>query len=193
MRTGIFGGTFDPIHIGHLMIAETIRTDFPLDRIVFIPAASPPHKFQIIGLPEKRFKMVQLAIRENPYFLISDIELRSSGVSYTIDTIQRLRKISKWQDDDLFLIIGADSLVEINSWREPDKILNDLKTLVVKRPGYDLNQVETKIFQKVTLVPTPMMDISSSAIRTRIRYGKSIRYWVHEEVEEYIRQEGLYR
>lgn len=193
MRTGIFGGTFDPIHMAHLTIAETLKSDFPLDRILFIPAFNPPHKERVVGCPEDRFRMVQLAIQDNPNFFISDIELERGSISYTIDTISLLNQSEKWCNDEFFLIIGADSLIEIETWKQPEQILNRLTTLVIERPGFDIQELNEKYRQKVILVPAPFIDISSSTIRKRIHENKSIRYWIHEKVEAYIHENGLYR
>lgn len=194
MRTGLFGGTFDPIHTGHLFVAETVRNDFDLDRILFIPAAIPPNK---VGLtfspPEVRMKMTALAIEKNPHFQVSDIEVRMGGISYTIDTIRRLKASEAWQGDELFLLIGSDSLLDLRTWKDPEALLEEIQVLVVKRPGFELEMVDLAFRDRFELIQTPLVTISSTEIRERIQSGKSIRYWVPDVVEKYIHRKGLYR
>jgi nicotinate-nucleotide adenylyltransferase len=194
MRTGLFGGTFDPIHMGHLFVAETVRNDFNLDRILFIPAAIPPNK---VGLtfspPEVRMRMAALAVEENPHFHVSDLEIRRGGISYTIDTIRWLKASEAWQEDELFLLIGSDSLLDLRTWKDPEALLDEIRILVVKRPDFDVESVDSAFRDRFELVQTPLIAISSTEIRERVRLRKSIRYWVPEAVEAYIHRKGLYR
>lgn len=193
MRTGLFGGTFDPIHVGHLIIAETVRSDFPLDRIIFIPTAAPSYKKETrISPAEVRAEMVKLAVGNCPYFEVSDIEIQRGGVTYTVDTIRWFMESEEWRGEELYFIIGGDSLLDLGTWKDSEEILEKIQTLVVARPGYDVNQSEWRFREKVTMVNVPLVDISSTEIRGRVQDGKSIRYWVPEKVESYILRKGLY-
>ena len=193
MRTGLFGGTFDPIHIGHLIIADTVRSDYPLDRILFIPAGIPPHKDNRRITPVNlRLEMVKAAVKPYLYFEVSDWEIRKKGAAYTIDTIRGLRASKTWGSDDLYFLMGADSLLELETWKNPDAILKEIPTLVVGRPDFDVKQAAPRFRERITFVPTPHIGISSTEIRQRVREGKSIRTWVPERVEAFIRQKGLY-
>ncbi len=193
MRTGLFGGTFDPIHTGHLIVAETVRSDFKLDRILFIPAEKPPHKRDSYLSPSTvRLKMVELAISRHPNFEISDVEIQRGGTSYTVDTVRWFLESKEWRKDVLYLIVGSDSLLEMETWRDSTIILEKIQTLVVERPGFDWEKGDKRFLKKVTLVQIPLVDISSTEIRRRVREGKSIRYWVPEKVENYIQRKGLY-
>ncbi len=186
MRLGIFGGTFNPIHLGHLLLAETARQTLSLDRIVFIPTGMPPHK-QVKALPpgEMRLAMVRLAIRENEAFVASDIELQRKGPSFSLETVRSLH--GQLPTAKLFLLIGGDMLtVRWMGWSK----LKQLCTIVVfERPRARQGWRKTGIKRIVM----PQVDISSSTIRERVRVGKSIRYLVPETVERYIREHGLYR
>jgi nicotinate-nucleotide adenylyltransferase len=193
MKTGIFGGTFDPIHIGHLIIADTVRSDFPLDRILFIPTGIPPHKASSrISSGDIRLEMVKMAIASFAEFEWTDCEVKCQEVSYTIDTIQRIRETDQWGNDDLYFIIGADSLVDIETWKNPKAILEAIPTIVVGRPGIEVQQTAQQFLSKVTFIETPLIEVSSTLIRQRIRAGQSIRSWVPREVEAYIHKKGLY-
>lgn len=193
MKTGLFGGTFDPIHIGHLIIAETVRSDFVLDRVLFIPAQIPPNKVnRILSAAQIRLKMVELAIDGYSYFDVSDVEIQRGGVSYTVETVHWFKETEEWGKDELFLIVGSDSLLEMKSWKDPGGILQKIQTLVVGRPGFDIEKAEESFRRRVKRVYTPFINISSTEIRQRVRSGKSIHYWVPEKVEVYIRKKGLY-
>lgn len=193
MRIGVYGGTFDPIHQGHLIIAESIREDFNLDKVVFIPAAAPPHKdspqMTKVGA---RLKMVELAIADNPYFEISKIEIQRGGISYTVDTVRTLRAYYP-STAELFLLIGADSLIELPTWKTPKELFNLCQVLVLPRPGFEINKAEERFRKKATLAKTPLIEICSTDIRRRVKEGKSIRYLVPPAVGEFIQKEGLYR
>jgi nicotinate-nucleotide adenylyltransferase len=194
MKIGIFGGTFNPPHIGHLIVAERIREEAKLDKVIFIPCSSPPHKqeksyLSQIASPEHRFEMVKIAIRNNPFFEVSDIEIKRGGVSYTIDTINQLTKES--QTDEFYLLIGADQFKEFHTWKEPYEIVKKAKLIVFNRPNYTIPDTEFSKFAEFITVPN--IEISASSIRERVRNGKSIKYLVPAEVEEYIYANGLYR
>lgn len=197
-RIGIMGGTFDPIHMGHLITAEMVRADAHLDEILFIPSARPPHKDGArAASAEDRLIMTEYAVAENPYFSVSDVELRRDGPSYTVDTIAQLR--TDLGDAELFFITGADAMNDFYLWHEPEQLLRSCRFIVATRQGVPLDEV--LIAEKFTVedrshievLPTPHLEISSTVIRARIRAGLSIRHLVPRVVEEYIEKRGLYR
>lgn len=197
-RIGIMGGTFDPIHMGHLITAEMVRCAAFLDRILFVPSARPPHKDGTrTASPEDRLIMTEYAVRENLHFSVSDIELRRSGPSYTVDTIAELQ--SRLDGADLFFITGADAMNDLYLWHEPKRLLRSCRFIVATRQGVPLNELLlTEKFTEeerrhIQVLPTPHLEISSSSIRARIRSGLSIKYLVPSSVEEYIKKRGLYR
>jgi len=198
-RVGILGGTFDPIHTGHLIIAEMARQDHSLDKVLFIPAGHPPHKMKTSITPAKdRLKMVQLATESNPYFIVDDIEIKKDKISYTVDTLRDL-KLSYPSNTEFSFIIGADSLVELKGWKDPQQILDLCKILVYVRNGVDKAIVQSEISKlekdfgaQVDIVEGPAIDISSSLIREMIRKGVSARYIIPKVVEEYISKVSLY-
>jgi nicotinate-nucleotide adenylyltransferase len=191
MKIGILGGTFNPPHIGHLIVAESIRDQLKLDKILFVPSYIPPHKlFSQVALPKQRLEMVELAIEKNRNFSASDIEIAREGKSYTVDTINSL--ISLHPASQLFLIIGMDNLMDFSDWKSPNEIVSNVELIVMNRPGYDTD-VKSEFKKFATFVKVPNIDISSSDIRRRIKLGRSIRYLVPFEVEQYIVKKGLYK
>ena len=194
MRIGIFGGTFDPIHIGHLLVAESVRDGYPLDRILFLPTGIPPHKeIHDISSAVVRLEMCRAAVADIPGFDVSDLELHANGVSYTLDTVKRLSESDEYKQDELFLIIGMDSLLELHMWKDPETLLDRINVLVVGRPEYDSKGVDSRFIEHVTFVETPLVSVSSTDIRNRVRANRSIRFRVPESVETVIRERGLYR
>lgn len=200
MRTGVFGGSFDPIHLGHLLLAEQCLEQARLDRVLFIPAATPPHKQDRDRAPgEHRVMMIKLAIGGNDRFQLDTCELERSGISYTVDTLQDLR--GRFPDDQLFLLMGADSLHEFSTWKDPDIICKLATPLVVSRPGseaVDLNLLSPyndepamQAIGELAFASIPI-GISSTDLRNRIAGGKSIRYQTPSAVVEYIRDKRLY-
>lgn len=191
------GGTFDPIHNGHLIIAENSRIEFKLDEIIFIPAGKPAHKIgREIESNRARYDMVLLAIESNPYFSLSSIELERQGTSYTIETIKSLKKVNK--DADYYFIIGEDSLYQLHKWKDYKELLGLCKFIVAKRPGLD-NRFEERLEElnglannSIYPLAAPQVDISSSNIRERLGENKSIKYLLPEPVEKYIKEHGLY-
>ncbi len=191
-RIGIFGGTFDPPHIGHLIIAEHARVQFKLDRVVFIPAYRPPHKAgRASTAPQHRLNMVRRAIRGNPWFKVSDIELKRKGVSYTIDTIRAVHR--RFPDASMFLILGSDNLSEFHTWKSYDELLALTRLLVYARGHGRLLRPSRLRRARISFVRGLLLDISSSAIRQLIRSRHSIRYLVPADVERYIISRKLYR
>lgn len=190
-KLGIFGGTFNPPHIAHLLAAESVRDHLKLDKILFVPAAIPPHKLKEDIIPAKhRLEMVRLAIRGNPSFELSDMEVRRKGPSYTIDTVRELRRIRP--GDDIFFIMGIDLLTDFDTWKEPDKILEECTLVAMNRPGFDLAVVDKDLLARIELVNVPSVDISSTNIRRRVKSGRSIKYLVTADVEDYIRRNSIY-
>ncbi|ORT98993.1 Nicotinate-nucleotide adenylyltransferase [Anaerovibrio sp. JC8] len=198
-RVGIMGGTFDPIHVGHLMTAEAVRDEYNLDRVIFIPAAMPPHKQQQnVTMAKHRYVMTVLATCSNPNFEVSDIEMNRPGPSYTIDTISQL--ITQYgKNTEFYFITGADTIQEIHTWDRIDELLTLCHFIGASRQGClpDVNQIKESFGElgkrKIHRLETPELEISSTDIRNRIKKGYSIKYIVPSCVEQYIYKEGLYK
>jgi nicotinate-nucleotide adenylyltransferase len=211
MKIGIFGGTFNPIHFAHLRIAEEIRDTFALERVVFVPAATPPHKPLADDLSfADRLRMVELAVEGNPFFSVSDLEGQREGKSYSIDTLHIFKEM--YPSDELFLIMGSDSFAEFGSWREYAAIFSCCNIVTITRPGAAISLREAipgrishefvcdgerdrlvhRSGHAVYCMEGTLLDISSTAIRAHIRQGRSIRYLVPAMVEEYINQQRFY-
>lgn len=201
-RVGILGGTFDPVHYGHLVIAEEVYAALKLAEMVFVPSGQPPHKLnEVITAAEHRLTMLELAIASNPHFSISLVELDRPGPSYTVDTLRLLRK--QWGEQTaIYFLIGWDSLEELLTWHDAVGMLQQLHYLVaVRRPGYNeageyRDWLESRlpgIKQRLLVVEAPQLDISSTDLRLRVAEGRPIKYQTPESVEQYIRQHGLYR
>ncbi len=193
MRIGLYGGSFNPIHTGHLLIAEFLKDEFLLDEVWFIPSATPPHKKRDGMLPaDIRYELVSLAIRENPNFKVSDLEIRRGGVSYTADTLQQIVEQGS-PEDELFWVVGMDNLIDFPTWHRPDKILELSRLIAVQRKGFSLDQVESSLGKRVLFSSAPLIEISSSLIRERIGKRYSIRYFVTDPVREFIELHHLYQ
>ncbi len=199
MNIGVMGGTFDPIHIGHLIMAEEVRARFNLAEILFVPAGQPWLKMDTpISTAEHRAQMVRLAIADKPYFKLSTVEIERAGPSYAVDTIAELQG-QLGAGNELFFILGWDSLAELPQWREPTRLIKMCRLVVVPRPGYpvpDLNSLEAVIpglSQRVMQIDKPEIDISAGEIRNRVAQGLSISHLVPEPVERYIKEHGLYK
>jgi nicotinate-nucleotide adenylyltransferase len=185
-RIGLFGGTFDPVHHGHLIIAQAASEHLELDRMMFIPSARPPHKGQdVMFTPDERFRFLTLAVAGNPLFTVSDIEMQRRGPSYTIDTIREL-KTALSPDTECFFLVGMDNLYEMETWKDPRGILDACTVAAAGRACGSERTVPYWIAGRVKRIPTPVIDISSSFIRTRIREGRSIRYLVPDAVADEI-------
>lgn len=186
MRLGILGGTFDPIHLGHLAAARAARDCARLDRVLFIPAATPPHRPATVADAEQRIEMCRLAIDDEQGFEVSDIEVRRDGVSYTVDTLHELSRLHP--HDELFLILGWDAAKLFTTWREPDEIRQLASLIIVTRPG---SGAPTGTSDIVCERPTP--DISASALRRALAHGEPVTHMVPDAVAAYIARNGLYR
>lgn len=192
-KIGLFGGTFNPVHIGHLLIGEWIREEYDLNRIIYIPSGHPPHKREQEITPiHHRWKMLELASAGNPHFSLSDFEKNSGKVSFTIDTIEHFVHQFNLRRDGLYLIVGEDSLRDLPTWRKPDEIARLCRITVAHRRGLTTNTISSPAFSDIIYSSVPLIDISSSEIRTRVSEGKSIRYMVPSVVEEYIKEKELY-
>jgi nicotinate-nucleotide adenylyltransferase len=199
MRLGVFGGTFDPIHTAHLRVAEEVADALRLKQVLFVPAGRPPHRRQPHAAPEQRLAMVRLAVAGNPRFAVSDLEIRKSGPSYTVETLAELRRTHP--RDRLFFLLGLDQLAELRHWHQPERLLELCHLVALSRPG----QAEPKASvllgpngrrlpaRAYTLVRVSALDISATAIRRLARKGASLRYLVPESVRAYLQRKMLYR
>ncbi|MDP6532851.1 MAG: nicotinate (nicotinamide) nucleotide adenylyltransferase [Candidatus Marinimicrobia bacterium] len=193
MKICLFGGTFDPPHIGHLLIAQTIFESEHFDKLFFIPALNPPHKDSDAITPiEHRVNMLELVIKDNPHFEISDLEVKRGGVSYTIDTIQSLKKENGFGSDDLYFLLGSDTLKSFHKWKEPESILDECQVIVAVRPGFRPSDIPAWILSQIRFANLPRIEISATTIRERWRTDKTIRYMVTQPVWEYINKKNLY-
>ncbi|MGI5880318.1 MAG: nicotinate-nucleotide adenylyltransferase [Syntrophomonadaceae bacterium] len=198
-RVAILGGTFDPIHYGHLVAAEIARYQFQLDRVIFMPAARPPHKeLNSILSRNHRYRMVCLAIEDNQAFIISDLEMQRPGNSYTIDTIDYF--ISQQPQDSFYFIMGMDSLLSMHSWKDIARLSTLCQFIVVTRPNYvldldmpSLQQLPQQLWDNLHIMAIPGVDISSTDIRQRVREGQPIKYLLPAQVEQYVNDHGLYQ
>ncbi len=198
MRVGILGGTFDPIHYGHLVAGEEARCALGLERVLFVPSARPPHKLEFPVSPaEVRSEMVRLAIADNPAFELSTVELERSGYSYTVDTVAELQE-RLGPKAKLFFILGEDALADLPTWHEPEKLLELCQLIAVNRPGYhsfSLRLLERQlpgVDRRVHQVRIPELAIWSTELRARVASGLPIRYLVPDAVHDYIYKQGLY-
>ncbi len=191
MKICLFGGTFDPPHIGHLLVAQTVCEAEGFDKVVFIPANKSPNK-KVFTAKENRVDMLELAVEGNPNFEISDLEIRRGGISYTIDTLRAYKEQISKKDDELFYLIGSDSLLDLKNWREPKEIINECQVLVAIRPGFRPSDIPSWLIHGIQFANIPRFEISSSNIRKRWVENKTIRYMVTLPVWEYINQHNLY-
>ena len=193
MRVGLLGGTFDPIHLGHLRAAENVREALGLDQVAFVPVGAPPHKGRPLSSPLDRFAMVCLATAANPRFVASDVEVRRPGPSYTVDTVATL--MGERPDDAFVVIVGSDTWPEMATWREPERLFRLCMVAVVDRPGDPVATPLVPPFpdsQGVLRVSGCGLPISATAVRERVKRGESVRYLVPETVNDYIGKRGLY-
>ncbi len=196
-RLGIFGGTFDPVHLGHLIVAEELRFRLGLERVLFLPAGRPPHKTnQEISPDRDRVLMLELAIAGNPNFAVSYLDVERPGLSYTADSLALLQE--QYPDCTLYFLMGQDSLRDLPNWHDPNRIARQAILGVALRPGVvvDIDDIIRRVpdaANRIRLVDVPLIQIASRAIRQRVRAGQPITYQVPAEVEAYILRRGLYR
>lgn len=199
MKLGILGGTFDPIHLGHLLMAEVAWEELKLNSVLFVPAGDPPHKQRLAKTAAlHRVAMVERAIGANPHFALSRVDLERPGPHYTTDTVRLIRTHLDLSAEDCFLIVGADSLVDLPTWHNAPELVALCRLAVAHRPGFrpDLTHLEAVIpgiSARLDWVEMPLIGVSASEIRARVRAGQSIRYQVAEQVRKYIEQYGLYQ
>lgn len=202
-RIGVMGGTFNPIHHGHLVTAQEALDQFSLDEVMFIPTGDPPHKVEdLLADAEDRYLMTVIATSGNDHFFVSRIEIDRKGKSYTIDTVKELRG-QYGTCSEIFFVTGADAILEILTWKNTDEIVGLAKFIAATRPGYDLSKIEglkATLFgspeeaeQKISVMEIPALAISSTDIRNRIRQSRPINYLVPEGVNNYIIKHGLYK
>ena len=188
----LFGGTFDPPHIGHLLVAQTIFEAENFDKIVFIPTFKSPQKNNITNIKD-RLAMLRMGVTSNPNFEISDLEIQRGGTSYAIDTIREYKSDQDCDSRELFYLIGSDSLQTFHTWKEPREILDECQVIVALRPGFLPSDISNWILRKVRFASIPRFEIGSSTIRSRWRENKTIRYMVTQPVWEYINDHGIYQ
>ncbi|WP_294440626.1 nicotinate-nucleotide adenylyltransferase, partial [uncultured Slackia sp.] len=198
-RLGIMGGTFDPIHIGHLACAEQVRETYGLDGVVFLPAGDPWMKRgRRLAPAEDRFAMVRLAVQDNPHFDVSRLEIDREGETYTVDTLRTL-KAHFPENVELFFISGADAVFRILEWRDAKEVASLARLVAVTRPGYEITDARSKYMRThasimhISQLEVTALSVSSTDLREKVRTGKSIRYLVPQVVADYIQEHGLYR
>ena len=190
-RVGLFGGSFNPPHLAHLAVAEAARDQVGLDRVLWMPAAVPPHKqHRHLPAPAHRLAMTRLAVEGNEAFAVSDLEIARSGVSYTVDTVRTLQET--YPETEFRLLLGGDSLAQFASWVQPEEIVSRVPLIVYPRPGADLAGVPPYVMARTTLLDRPLLDPSSTAIRRLLRAGRSVRYLVPDAVLAYVAEHRLY-
>lgn len=197
LKYGIMGGTFNPIHYAHLFIADEVRDLFNLDKIIFMPTGTPPHKNNLNIDAFHRYSMTKLAVANNNKFTVTDIEVLNQDISYTVDTMQKLK--SHHPDIDFYFITGTDAILELPTWKDPKTLLSLCKFISVNRPNYADDSLELKIKEitdnfggEIFLVNGPELNLSSTQIRERVKDGKTIKYLVPDEVNDYILKNKLY-
>lgn len=198
-KIGILGGTFNPIHIGHLILAEQARSEFSLDKVILMPSGVSYFKKDLKVLPaETRYEMTAIACKDNPYFCVSDMEIRRKGNTYTADTIQELKKQSP--DTHYYFIIGADTLLQMETWYHPELIFDSCTVLCAVRDKLTPEELQAKKKELVTkynadieFLHTTNLEISSKMLRNMVLSGRSIRYYVTDEVLQYIEEHNLYQ
>jgi len=193
VKTCLFGGTFDPPHFGHLIVAQTIFEAEHFDKIVFVPAHIPPHKKERkISSVALRLEMLKIATMDNPNFEISDIEIKRGGISYSLETINTYKQKTGLDRKDLYYLIGSDSLKQFQTWQNPKAILKECQIIVAIRPGFRPSDIPNWILAKVQFANIPRIEISSTQIRARWVQDKTIRYMVTQPVWTYINKHNLY-
>jgi nicotinate-nucleotide adenylyltransferase len=199
LTLGIMGGTFDPIHLGHLVTAEEARQQFKLDHVIFMPSGFPPHKDQrSLTAKEHRYLMTMLAVVDNPYFTVSRLEIERDEPSYTIDTVRRFYDLYR-HNLKLYFITGADAIFGITTWKDHGELLETCSFIAASRPGYSFNKLRSilgqefqNVMKRIHLLEIPAMAISSTYIRQRVAQGRTIKYLTPEPVEQYIYKNHLY-
>ncbi len=190
----LFGGTFDPPHNAHFIIAEAIREELDLSKIIFIPAFIPPHKQTELPVStiQHRLEMLELCVKDNPAFEISEIEINRGGVSYTIDTVRQVKRQYGLERDDLHILIGSDSLAEFKEWKDWQAILDESRVIVARRPRFERSEIPQDLLTKVDFLNLPRIEISSTDIRKRFHEGRMTSFYIPAIIYEYILEHKLY-
>ena len=191
MRLGLYGGRFDPPHLGHLLVAEGAKEALNLERVLFIPSKTPPHK-SAEASAQARFEMTLLATAENPHFFVSDLELKREGTSYTINTVETL--LEQYPTAEMFYLTGVDAYRDIATWQRARELVEKVQMVAYPRPGYSLEGLEPYFSERVELLELPVFEVSSTALRQRLRAGKSesVRYLLPGTVAAYVAKHALY-
>ncbi len=196
-KVGIMGGSFDPIHIAHLVVANEVLNIYALDEIIFVPTGEPPHKNCLFADSFHRLLMVNMAVLSNEKFSVSDIEIKNPGKSYTLNTLREFHKLYK--NTEFYFITGADAVIDIPNWHQPEEILKLCRFIAVSRPEISIEEVKEKINEikkifggNIEILQIPMLQISSTDIRERFKAGISAKYLLPESVEQYIIKNELY-
>ncbi len=200
LKIGICGGTFDPVHTAHLAVAELVKSEYGLDKVLFIPSGMPPHKdLKNVTEPGHRLKMVQCAVCSNPGFEAVSMEIERSGYTYTVDTLKELHSIYP-KGTEFFYIIGADVVMDLLTWRNAREVFALTSFIAVMRPGFSDDDFNSRLAElkenynaNINCMEIPLLDISSTYIRERVKEGKSIKYLVDHKVLEYIVENNLYK
>lgn len=197
-RFGIMGGTFDPIHLGHLVVANEVLNIYNLDKIIFVPAGNPPHKIGTSASSWDRYFMTNIATNSNVKFIVSDLEIKSTDKSYTLNTLKEFH--NTYPDTDFYFITGTDAVIDLPNWHEPQELLKLCKFIAVSRPGiskedaeYKIDEIRISLNANIEQLQVPMLQISSTDIRDRFQRGVSAKYLLPESVEQYILKNNLYR
>ena len=197
-KVGIMGGSFDPIHIGHLVVANEALNIYELDEIIFVPAGDPPHKSSLKAAPFHRLFMVNMAVLSNDKFSVSDLEIKCRGKSYTLNTLREFHKM--YEDTEFYFITGTDAVIDLPNWYKPEEVLKLCRFIAASRPGISIKEVNEKIDEikktfggNIELLKIPMLQISSTEIRKRVSMGISVKYLLPESVEQYIIKNKLYK
>jgi nicotinate-nucleotide adenylyltransferase len=197
-RFGIMGGTFDPIHLGHLVVANEVLNIYNLDKIIFVPAGNPPHKIGTRASSWDRYFMTNIATNSNVKFIVSDLEIKSTDKSYTLNTLKEFH--NTYPDTDFYFITGTDAVIDLPNWHEPQELLKLCEFIAVSRPGiskedaeYKIDEIRISLNANIEQLQVPMLQISSTDIRDRFQRGVSAKYLLPESVEQYILKNNLYR
>ncbi len=195
-NVGIMGGTFDPIHLGHLVVANEVLNIYNLEQIIFVPAGNPPHKTRMGANSAERYMMANLATMSNDRFTVSDFEITKDSKCYSVDTLREFRKL--YPETEFYFITGTDAVIELPNWHEPEELMKLCKFIAVSRPGTQnleqrIQEVAEKLNGHIEILKIPMLQISSTDIRERIKNGMSAKYMLPESVERYIYKNNLYR
>jgi nicotinate-nucleotide adenylyltransferase len=192
-KIGLLGGTFDPIHTGHLIVAELIRDEVGLEKIFIVPAKKHPFKDNnFIASEEHRLKMIHMAIDDNDHLEVSDVEMKADQISYTVDTIRKFEEEYENEGWDIHFLMGMDNLNQLYKWKNPNKLLKLCKILVFSRPGFKPAPEAHEFLPFIRIIPVPLLEISSTQIRDRVSKGHTIRYLVPPQIESYIIEHKLY-